>query len=392
MEAEIDVKDGSGKTPLFHAAMERRLDAVEYLLAMGANPEVLDDSNRSPLHYVAGRGHTDVIPLLLSKGINVDVIADMGSPLQYAATASKPDTVKVLLDHGANPNLVFHDTFTPLQASIGSQSWQCAEKLLKAGADPNLGGDGVKALIVAAEVGAIEIIKDEAGAAPNVTKTVRGTTQIIKLLVEAGADPNVTNIHGLKPIEIVATIGNHRGVEILFPVTSPVPSYVDWSVNGIMKHANSKEFENKMIRQIKESFLVAKSRGTSAFQRKDYWLALYWYTEALDMKARDAAVLSNRSLCYVYLKNGDLAFEDATQCILERPDWPKAHYRAGVALKMLKRLDEAASTFSSGLKLDPKNKELEDALSSAPGMALKANSNFQHLDLECALKLRSYEE
>ncbi|KAI3916713.1 hypothetical protein MKW98_021752 [Papaver atlanticum] len=63
-----------------------------------------------------------------------------------------------------------------------------------AGADPNLGGDGVKALIVAAEVGAIEIIKVEAGAAPNVTKTVRGTTQIIKLLVEAGADPNVTNI------------------------------------------------------------------------------------------------------------------------------------------------------------------------------------------------------
>ncbi|KAI3916712.1 hypothetical protein MKW98_021751 [Papaver atlanticum] len=102
MKDEIDVKDGSGKTPLFHAAIERRLDAVEYLLEMGANPEIPDDSNRSPLHYVAGRGHKDVISLLLSKGINVDVIDDFGAPLQYAAVASKPDTIKVLLDHGAN--------------------------------------------------------------------------------------------------------------------------------------------------------------------------------------------------------------------------------------------------------------------------------------------------
>ncbi|KAI3848013.1 hypothetical protein MKX03_001125 [Papaver bracteatum] len=184
MKGEIDVKDGSGKTPLFHAAMEGRLAAVEYLLEMGANPEIPDDSNTSPLHHVAGRGHKDVIPLLLSKGINVDVIDDFGSPLQYAVTANKPDTVRVLLDHGANPNLVFHDTFTPLQASIASQSWQCAEQILKAGADPNGGGDGVKPLIVAAEVGAKEIIKDEP----------RGTTQVIKLLVDAGADPNVTHI------------------------------------------------------------------------------------------------------------------------------------------------------------------------------------------------------
>ncbi|KAI3875359.1 hypothetical protein MKW98_000036 [Papaver atlanticum] len=91
-----------------------------------------------------------------------------------------------------------------------------------------------------------------------------------------------------------------------------------------MKHANSKKFKKK------ENFLEAKSRGTSAFHRKEYGMAVKWYSEP-----GDAAVLSNRSMCYVYLNKEDLAFEDATQCVFARPDWSKAYYRAGVALKLL---------------------------------------------------------
>ncbi|MCL7027877.1 hypothetical protein MKW94_012391, partial [Papaver nudicaule] len=53
MSVSIDVKDGSGQTPLSRAAREGRLAAVEYLLQMGANPEIPDDSNASPLHHVA---------------------------------------------------------------------------------------------------------------------------------------------------------------------------------------------------------------------------------------------------------------------------------------------------------------------------------------------------
>ncbi|KAI3855877.1 hypothetical protein MKX03_011532 [Papaver bracteatum] len=173
IKLDVDVKTNSGKTPLSCASVEGRLAAVEYLLEMGANPEIQDDTSRCPLHHVAVKGHKDVIPLLLSKGINVDVSDGNGSPLQYAAVAGKHDTVNVLLDHGANPNLILFDMFPPLLASIHTKSWQCAEALLKAGADPNGGPDGIKPLPVAAELGVI---------------------QIIKPLVEAGADPNFRNI------------------------------------------------------------------------------------------------------------------------------------------------------------------------------------------------------
>ncbi|RZC48802.1 hypothetical protein C5167_017230 [Papaver somniferum] len=137
------------------------------------------------------------------------------------------------------PNLVFHNVFTPLQASPFR---------------------GVKALLLAAP---------------------EGITQIVKLLVEAGGDPNVTNIHGLKPIEAAAVHNHRRTIEILLPVTSPIPSYVDWSINGIIKHVNSKEFEKKITRKANETFLEEKSRGASALQRKEYWLEVYWYSEAI---------------------------------------------------------------------------------------------------------------
>ncbi|XP_026384038.1 ankyrin repeat domain-containing protein 39 homolog [Papaver somniferum] len=117
------------------------------------------------------KGHQDVLSLFLSKGSNVDVKNDFVSPLQYASTFGDHDTVKILLDNGANPNFVFHDTFTPFHASIYSHSWKGVELLSKEGADPNGGPDGLKSLSFAA-----------------------GEVQIIKLLVEAGADPNVIDI------------------------------------------------------------------------------------------------------------------------------------------------------------------------------------------------------
>ncbi|XP_026433743.1 uncharacterized protein LOC113331221 [Papaver somniferum] len=105
---------------------------------------------------------------------NIDVSDDFGSPLLYASAYGQDDTVELLLNqYKANPNLIFNEVKTPLQASIHCGSWEIVEHLLKAGADPNGGPDGLKALPFAVE---------------------RGETEIIKLLVDAGADTNATNI------------------------------------------------------------------------------------------------------------------------------------------------------------------------------------------------------
>ncbi|KAF9619101.1 hypothetical protein IFM89_005115 [Coptis chinensis] len=63
--------------------------------------------------------------------------------------------------------------------------------------------------------------------------------------------------------------------------------------------------------------------------------------------------------------NGYSALSDAKACIILRPDWPEAYYRAGTALSLLKKFNTAADTFLMGLKLDPGIKELQDAFQTS---------------------------
>ncbi|XP_026459998.1 ankyrin repeat and SOCS box protein 13-like [Papaver somniferum] len=130
------------------------------------------------LNHAAMKGHNGVISLLLSKGISIDVSNGFGSPLHLACAFGQHDTVNLLLDHNA-----------------------CA------GADTNGGPDGVKALPLAAKVGII---------------------QIIKLLVEAGAGPNFTDMCGLKSVKEAALDGNRQGVEIHFPEHMWMGALMGW--------------------------------------------------------------------------------------------------------------------------------------------------------------------
>lgn len=57
--------------------------------------------------------------------------------------------------------------------------------------------------------------------------------------------------------------------------------------------------------------------------------------QAMDLNPTDATLLSNRSLCWIRLGQADQALADAKACRALRPDWPKACYREGAALRLL---------------------------------------------------------
>ncbi|XP_056168521.1 uncharacterized protein LOC130134578 [Syzygium oleosum] len=52
-------------------------------------------------------------------------------------------------------------------------------------------------------------------------------------------------------------------------------------------------------------------------------------------------------------------------CKAFKPDWPKAWYREGAALRLLQRFEEAANSFYEAMKLDPENEELVNAFREA---------------------------
>ncbi|KAL5717815.1 hypothetical protein ACHQM5_010778 [Ranunculus cassubicifolius] len=344
LKLDVNMQDGQDCTPLHHASLGGFINTAIYLLKKGADPGIGNMIGITPLHYAAEIGHVALLQLLLSRGANVDAMSSYGTPLQRAASEGKHETLKILLDHNANTSLSTRRVATALLESVTVKSFRCVDLLLKAGADPNITACGVMPLEQAAS---------------------QGETKMIARLLKAGANPNVTNEEGQTPIEIAALSGNLQAVQLLFPVTSRIPFYPDWSIGGILKHVASEEAIAQRELIEKGKIGEAKRRGDEAFREKDYNTAIAWYSKATEVEPSNATVLSNRSLCWARLNEGTLAIKDAMDCIKLKPEWSKGYYRAGVAWNIMEDFNRAADAFFMGLKLDPQNAELRNAFQEA---------------------------
>ena len=94
-----------------------------------------------------------------------------------------------------------------------------------------------------------------------------------------------------------------------------------------------------------------KAQADQAFRNQDFQMAIALYSQAL-VWAPSETLLSNRSAAYAAAGNFKAALEDAKSCEEMAPDWPKAVFRRGVALRGLKRYDMAISAFAQGQDQD----------------------------------------
>lgn len=360
LKLDVNAKDDDGETPLLHAARQGHTATAEFLTECGADPSIPSQLGATALHHSAGIGDTELLKFLISRGVDVDLQSDAGTPLIWAAGHGQQDAVRILLEHHANPNIGTDDDVTPLLSAVAAGSLQCLELLIQAGAYVNVTAGGATPLHIAAD---------------------HGNPEMIECLLKAGANPDSLDEEGLKPIEVAAARGHRRGVEMLFPVTAQIPTVSEWSVDGILEHLQSEtdkmKPEEKPVNKQKAVSMPevtpearkraseAKARGDEAFKRKDFSLAVDAYSQAIDFDPTDATLHSNRSLCWLRLGQADHALSDARACRALRPDWPKACYREGAALRLLQKFEEAASAFYEGVTLDPENKELVAAFREA---------------------------
>ncbi|GMI66471.1 tetratricopeptide repeat 10 [Hibiscus trionum] len=344
LKLNVNVKDDKGNTPLICAISQQHFPAAAYLINNGANLNTMNNEGLTALHFAAGIGPKKLLELLISRGAEVDANPAAGTPLLRAVAGGKSDSVKILLENNANPNILSYDYSCPLALAISKVSMECVKLLLKAGADPNISVEGFSPLGLATSV---------------------WDAEIVKCLLNAGADPNVPNLSGFVPVEVAALDGNRDGVMTLYPLTSPISDYPDWSVDGIMVHIHSNEMKEKSSKLIQLNFMESKLKGTEAVKKMDYHDAIKWYTKAINCNRMDTTMYSNRSFCWARLENGKNALVDADMCVMLNPLWPKSHYRLGVAWKLLQEFEKAADAFYDGWKLDWKNKELECAFRDA---------------------------
>jgi ankyrin repeat protein/HEAT repeat protein len=190
--------DGS----LIYRSEYGNVDEVVKLLDQGANVNATNESGETPLLKATERGRVKLMRLLIERGANVNAKTKNGQTILGKAAESSGGTeaVKMLLD--ANAEL-------DPQALARACSWNkrdVAILLLDAGIEPDAG------LSAAADCGHTELVRILLDRGANVNRTSQhGTTALhsaassgsistVELLLEWGANVNATDIEGDTPL------------------------------------------------------------------------------------------------------------------------------------------------------------------------------------------------
>ena len=101
----IDSITNKGYTALMIAAVNDKLQAVEYLLGKGADPSLKANDGWNSLHQASEGGNPAVIKKMLSCGVDIESRTKKGStPLMIAQDGGKAEAVTYLLSQGAKPS------------------------------------------------------------------------------------------------------------------------------------------------------------------------------------------------------------------------------------------------------------------------------------------------
>ena len=249
---------------LLYEALEKdpseALPLVRDLLAQGA--EVNEKNSLStflnPLAVAAQRQTPDVIELLLDHGADINARnCYWHTPLSPAIECVKVDNCKTLLQHRANPSLRSIQGTLALEHAVKKQSVDIVKLLLDHGVDihsmNNIGGtmlltaimidyayekmiDGVKMtrVIESFSKDKLDIMRLLIDNGINVNArgiddtislhcaAIVGDVEPVKILLAAGADPNLTDLNGCKPLWKAVRHNHTKIVRLLLPITTNI--------------------------------------------------------------------------------------------------------------------------------------------------------------------------
>ncbi|CAH8650718.1 unnamed protein product [Schistosoma haematobium] len=232
-------------TPLHIATHYNRLPVVQLLLDNNAQVDCRAGNGYTSLHMAAKQNHLDIATLLLAHESDQIQIANSSSrsgftPLHLAAQEGHTDMVSLLLQHGADPNHQSKNGLAPLHLAAQEDHVSVAQILKSAGAKVSpLTRAGYSPLHTACHFGQINMVRYllDLPDAPDINqRTQMGFTplhlaaqqchsQVVRLLLEMGADSNVRNQQGLTPAHIARKQHYVTIFDILKTVTTTVVSW-----------------------------------------------------------------------------------------------------------------------------------------------------------------------
>ena len=132
----IEKKDKYQRTPLHSAARYGALKAASLLLEQGVDLDVKDESGNTPLHLASISRHDEIIDLLIQHHADVNTLNTQGLPPLYLASLyGNPESIKLLLAAGADINFRDVDGNTPLHTAVLYRHPENLDELLKVNPD-----------------------------------------------------------------------------------------------------------------------------------------------------------------------------------------------------------------------------------------------------------------
>jgi len=129
--------------PLLATAVSGDMQAVEELLAKGADVNAKSDRGLSALHSAAVFGHRDIVELLIEKGADVNAKAERSlwdegmTALHGSCVKGQKDVAELLIAKGADVNAKSKNGYTPLHIATTEGYRDVVELLIAKGADVN---------------------------------------------------------------------------------------------------------------------------------------------------------------------------------------------------------------------------------------------------------------
>ncbi len=305
-------RDKKGETLLHYACADGKEKMLKLLLKYGANPNLqgTDEWNYTPIHWAAQKGNVEIIKLIANKSkikVNFDIKDKKGyTPLDRAFQSKHYKTMQTLINSGAidmpnvknhidiirneydrknldNLRIIFDSGIHPdlwksknketlLHCACISRQKEIVKLLLEKGADPNLQS------------------ADEYGYTPIHWAAQKGFVEILKILKSFNADFNILDKRGINPLVSAYNENDLKTMKILLERGADPNLWKDTKGETLLHYACRKG-KTEIIKLLLEYGANPNLQSKDAFGYTPiHWVAQEGYNNIIDLIADNSKI------------------------------------------------------------------------------------------------------
>ena len=249
--ADVNATNKDNRTALMMACDDNNEGIINVLLNAGANPNIVDVDGYTCLHYAAyGECSKDVLETIISQGVDVNATNKHKlTALRMACQRVNTDAINIRLNARADPNITDKLGATCIHHAVGKGcSKDVLEKIINHDRDVNVGNKSdITASMVACRKGNKDVINVllNAGADPNITSENGDTClhdavkngsskEVLQAIIDHSADLNATNKKNETALMLACGEGNKDVIDILLNSGADVNAKSKNNMTGLM--------------------------------------------------------------------------------------------------------------------------------------------------------------